>query len=60
MDSSGSKSLLLSKQKSDYVSNNILEEEAKLKKELFKKKITIVSLGTIYVLLLIVSLTLLS
>lgn len=45
---------------SDFVSNNVIEEEAKIKKELFRKKLTIISLGTIYVLLLVVSFTLLS
>jgi hypothetical protein len=58
--SSNSKSILVNENVTDFVSNNILEEEAKIKKELFKKKLTIISLGTIYVLLLIVSFTLLS
>jgi hypothetical protein len=58
--SSNSKSITINEYASDYVSNNVLEEEAKIKKELFKKKLTIISLGTIYVLLLIVSFTLLS
>jgi hypothetical protein len=58
--SSNSKSITIDEYASDYVSNNVLEEEAKIKKELFKKKLTIISLGTIYVLLLIVSFTLLS
>ena len=58
--SSNSNSISLDEYTTDYVSNNIFKEEDKIKKELFKKKITIISLGTIYVLLLIVSFTLLS
>ncbi len=57
---SNPRSITIDEYTSDYVSNNVLEEEAKIKKELFKKKLTIISLGTIYVLLLVVSFTLLS
>ncbi len=60
MENSNSKSMLIDEYASDFVSNNILQEEEKIKKELFKKKLTIISLGTLYVLLLVVSFTLLS
>ncbi len=59
-NSNPSRSITIDEYTSDYVSNNVLEEEAKIKKELFKKKLTIISLGTIYVLLLVISFTLLS
>ncbi len=60
MENSNSKSMFIDEYASDFVSNNILQEEEKIKKELFKKKLTIISLGTLYVLLLVVSFTLLS
>jgi len=44
----------------DYVNENIFEEESKIEKELFKKRVTMVSLGAFYVLLFVVSFTLLS
>lgn len=44
----------------DYVNENIFEEESKIEKELFKKRITMVSLGAFYILLFVVSFTLLS
>ena len=44
----------------DYVNENIFEEESKIEKELFKKRVTMVGLGAFYVLLFVVSFTLLS
>ena len=57
---SNSDSIAMEDYTSDYVYNNVFEEEAKIKKELFKKKMTLISLGTFYVLLLVVSFSLLS
>jgi len=60
MENYNSNSIAMEDYTSDYVYNNVLEEEAKIKKELFKKKLTLISLGTFYVLLLVVSFSLLS
>jgi amino acid permease len=44
----------------DYVSENHHEEELRLKKELRKRKLAMISLGSVYVMLILASFTLLT
>jgi len=51
---------LFTENTSDFISENLLEEELIYEEELKKRKLTLVSLGSIYILLLLVSFTLLT
>ena len=53
-------SVLLEENTKDFVSENLEEEELHLQKELRKRKLTLISLGSVYVLLILASFTLLT
>ncbi|MEE9430401.1 MAG: hypothetical protein V3V16_05130 [Melioribacteraceae bacterium] len=52
--------ILTEEYSNDYVNANAFETDEEIRKELYKKKIAIIGLGTFYVLLFVVSFTLLS
>jgi len=52
--------ILLKNEVNDFISENLHEEDAIIQREIKKRKMTMLSLGTFYILLLIVSFTLLS
>ncbi len=52
--------ILTDEYSNDYINTNAFETDEEIRKELFKKKIAIIGLGTFYVLLFVVSFTLLS
>ena len=53
-------SVLVEERTKDFVSENLEEEELLLHKELRKRKITLIGLGSVYVLLILASFTLLT
>ena len=53
-------SVLLEENTKDFISENLEEEELHLQKELRKRKLTLISLGSVYVLLILASFTLLT
>lgn len=52
--------ILLKNEVNDFISENLHEEDANIQREIKKRKMTMLSLGTFYILLLIISFTLLS
>lgn len=54
------KNSLVEDKAEDYVSKTIHAEEVALKKDMTKKRITLIGLGSLYVVLLLVSFTFLS
>lgn len=52
--------ILLKDEVNDFISENLHEEDANIQREIKKRKMTMLSLGTFYILLLVISFTLLS
>lgn len=52
--------ILLKNEVNDFISENLHEEDANIQREIKKRKMTMLSLGTFYILLLVISFTLLS
>lgn len=53
-------SILLNDKSEDFYSHNLEEEELLLQEELKKRKLTLISLGSIYVILILASFTFLT
>lgn len=53
-------SILVKKESKDFINETLEEEQLQLKADLRKRKLTLISLGSVYVLLILASFTLLS
>ena len=53
-------SILLKEKSNDFYSETLEEEELQLKEELRKRKLTLISLGSVYILLILASFTFLT
>ncbi|MCB9211017.1 MAG: hypothetical protein H6610_08645 [Ignavibacteriales bacterium] len=53
-------SILLKQKADDFYSETLEEEEIQLKEELRKRKLTLISLGSVYILLILASFTFLT
>ena len=55
-----SNNILLKNEAKDFISENIVEEELQIKQDLRKRKMTIIGLGSVYVVLILASLIILT
>jgi len=53
-------SILLKEERKDFISETLEEEELQLKEDLRKRKMTLIGLGSVYVLLILASFTFLT
>jgi hypothetical protein len=52
--------ILFEEQSKDFISSTLFEEDYQIKEDIKKRKITLIGLGSLYVILVLVSLTLLA
>lgn len=55
-----SNNILLKTESKDFISENLVEEELQIKQDMRKRKMTIIGLGSVYVLLILASLIILT
>jgi hypothetical protein len=52
--------ILFNESASDFISSTLFEEEGQIQEDLKKRKLTLIGLGSLYIVLILVSFTLLS
>lgn len=55
-----SNNILLKTESKDFISENLVEEELQIKQDMRKRKMTIIGLGSVYVVLILASLIILT